>query len=123
MFGAGSVGEEVPLTPEALPMSEDEQMESLEPIMNVVTEDVVDHLKVYNKEIFKLINELGGGTRAYACERRLKLKALVTELYSPPRVTAAAKLMPSSDVIAGIAFDLTTQDGNGQSWDFSLAER
>ena len=123
MFDAGSVGEEVPMTPETTPMSNDEQMSTLEPIMNVVTEDVVSHLKRYNEEILKLVNELGGGPRAYARERNKRLKYLVTEIYSPPRVTDWAKLLPSMEVIPGLAFDLTTCDENGKAWDFADEER
>ena len=85
MFDAGSVGEQVPMTPEAVPMSADEQMGSLQPLTNIVTEDVMDHVQRYNKEILKLVSELGGGTRTYARERYQRLKWMVSELYSPPQ--------------------------------------
>ena len=44
----------------------------------------------------------------YRRERRKAMKAVVSEIYSPPRVTAAAKLLPEIKVFPGFALDLTT---------------
>ena len=55
-------------------------------------------------------------------ERRSSALKLVSEIYSPPRVTAAAKLLPELRCIPGFALDLTTADENGRSWDFDIAE-
>ena len=40
------------------------------------------------------------------------------EIYSPPRVTAATKLLPELRLIPGFALDLTTADVDGALWDF-----
>ena len=46
------------------------------------------------------------------------MKAVVLEIYSPPRVTAATKLLPELRLIPGFALDLTTADVDGALWDF-----
>ena len=47
-----------------------------------------------------------------------RIQKIVSEIYSPPRVTAAATINPDVGVGAGFAMDLTTKDENGQPWDF-----
>ena len=42
----------------------------------------------------------------------------VAEIYSPPRVTEAARRM---GMVPGVALDLTTVDDDGNPWDFSVA--
>ena len=51
-------------------------------------------------------------------ERTKVIKAAVSEIYSPPRVTAATKLLPELKIIPGFALDLTTADTDGALWDF-----
>ena len=46
------------------------------------------------------------------------MRAVVSEIYSPPRVTAAAKLLPELKLILGFALDLTVADTDGRLWDF-----
>ena len=43
---------------------------------------------------------------------------MVSEVYSPQRVTAACKLLPELKVIPGFAFDLASSDTEGHPWDF-----
>ena len=43
---------------------------------------------------------------------------MVSEIYSPPRVTAAAKLLPELKIIPGFALDLTVADSDGRLWNF-----
>ena len=47
------------------------------------------------------------------------MKAIVSEIDSPPRVTQALKMLPSMGLIPGFALDLTTNDENGNPWDFN----
>ena len=62
---------------------------------------------------------LGGNKARYRRERTRALKAIVSEVYSPPRVTAAAKkLLPELGSIPGFALDPTTADVDGRLWDF-----
>jgi hypothetical protein len=101
------------------PTDSDEDIGMLQPIMSLVTEDVREAIRAHNEEICKLIRELGGTQRSYARERAGAIKAMVAEIYSPPRVTNCAKLLPGYKVIAGFALDLTTANCKGEAWDFN----
>ena len=72
------------------------------------------------KHIEELIAALGGNPGKHRKRIAKKLKAVVSEIYSPPRVTAAAKLLPDYNVLPGMALDLTTSDEEGLPWDFSI---
>ena len=48
---------------------------------------------------------------------------MVSEIYSPPRVTAAAKLLPGLRIAPGFALDLTQVDENGEPWDFDREDQ
>lgn len=74
-----------------------------------------------DNEIMSLVKRLGGTSATHRRERIGALNRIVTELYSPPRVGAAAGLLPSLKVILGFAFDLTTTNDKGEPWDFSDA--
>ena len=108
-------GEDYELTsPE--PMDDDEML--LEPLMNVVTEDVREDVAKLDQEIMNLVCQMGGGKKAYRRERLKAVRAIVAEIYSPPRVTRCAKLLPSLGIAPGFALDLTTTNRRGELWDF-----
>jgi hypothetical protein len=65
-----------------------------------------------------VLNSLGADTAKYRRERSRSIRAVVSEIYYPPRVTAATKLLPELSIILGFALDLTTADTDGQLWDF-----
>ena len=44
----------------------------------------------------------------------------MSAVYSPPRVTAATKLLPELRLIPGFALDLITADADGALWDFNM---
>ena len=46
----------------------------------------------------------------------------MAEVYSPPRVTAAAKSLPELKLIPGFAFDLTSNAVDGCAWNFDEKE-
>ena len=50
------------------------------------------------------------------------MRAVVSEVYSPPRVTAATTFLPELLLIPGFALDLTTKDSDGRPWDFDEKE-
>ena len=50
------------------------------------------------------------------------LGRVVSEMYNPPRVTAAAKLLPSPTRIPRFALQLTTMDRFGRPWVFDKPE-
>ena len=64
-----------------------------------MTREAVAQVKEHNDEILNVIRALGGNTGKYQRERRSAIKAVVSEIYSPPRVTAAAKLLPELKII------------------------
>ena len=49
---------------------------------------------------------------------KLELNTVVSEIYSPPRITRAARMLPRLGITPGFALDLTTNDENGQPWGF-----
>ena len=67
-----------------------------------------------NREIMAVLNSLAADTAKYRRERSKSIRAMVSEIYSPPRVTAATKLLPALRIIPGFAPDLTTADTDGQ---------
>ena len=73
--------------------------------------------------MLNIIRELGGGEKRYTRERRRAVRGLVSEIYSPPRVTNAAKLLPEFGCVPGFALDITTVDENGEAWDFNRVEQ
>ena len=78
-----------------------------------MTVDQRERLEAMDREVMQLLDSMGGSKHRYARERRGSLKRLVSEIYSPPRVTAAAKLLPSLGCVPGFAMDLTTLDEHG----------
>ncbi len=49
-----------------------------------------------------------------------EIHAVLSEIYSPRRVTA---LLPHEGILPGFAMDLTTNDENGNPWDFDKPEQ
>ena len=91
--------------------------QDLQELFNVMTRDAVVQIRERNDEILNVVRALGGNTGKYQRERRAAIKAVVSEIYSPPRVTAAAKLLPELKIIPGFALDLTGADSDGRLWD------
>ena len=73
-------------------------------------------------EFMSIIDSLGGNASKYRRERGKAIRAIVSEMYSPPRVSAVAKLCPSFGILPGFVFDLTTHDKDGKRWDFDDEE-
>ena len=80
--------------------------------------DEREQVREANREMIAVIKSLGGDGQKYRRERANALRAVVSEIYSPPRVTAASKLLPELKLIPGFALDLTTADVDGALWDF-----
>ena len=72
-------------------------------------------------DIMSVVRPLGGHGGAYKRDSSSALRAVVSELYSPPRVSAAAKTMPQYQCIPGLAIDPTTNDSEGKPLDFDDA--
>jgi len=94
------------------------QEDDLKELFNVMTRDAVAQVKEHDSEILSVIKVLGGNVGQYKRERKAAMRAVVSEIYSPPRVTAAAKLLPELKLIPGFAHDLTVADSDGRLCDF-----
>ncbi len=71
-----------------------------------------------------LLQQLGSLGRSYKREARKSSKALVSEIYSPPRVTQLLRHCRSRHVLPGFAFDITVNDPHDDKpWDFSIPSK
>ena len=73
---------------------EDKPETELNNLMALLHRDEKVQVESANREILVVIRSLGGDCGKYKRERARALKAVVSEIYSPPRVTAASKLLP-----------------------------
>ena len=95
----------------------DPEVELRELIGNM-TRDAKLEIEEANTDILSVIRALGGNETKYKRERRSAMRAIVSEVYSAPRVTAAIKQVPGLKLIPGFALDLSTVDEHGVPWDF-----
>jgi hypothetical protein len=98
-----------------------EEDEDVQPATDVVSahEELVKDVLETNVHILEILATLGANPKRYRRERSRAVKALVSEVYSAPRVTLAAKLLPGLGVLPGFALDLTTVNKQGHNWDFT----
>ena len=105
-------------SPVAAERQSDEHETEFKDLMAVLQREEREQVEEANREILAVVRSLGGDSGKYKRERAKALKAVVSEVYSPPRVTAASKLLPELKLIPGFALDLTTVDSDGSPWDF-----
>ena len=67
-----------------------------------------------DREILSLLRQLGGNGKNYVRDRNSSVRRLVSEIYSPPRVTAATKLLPELKCVPGFALDLIVNKEDGK---------
>ena len=71
-----------------------------------------------------LLQQLGPSGRSYKREQRAACSRIVSEMYSPPIVTAEIKRMKHKHLLPGFALDLTVVDPeDSEPWDFSLPHK
>ena len=71
-----------------------------------------------------LLMQMGSAGRAYRRDKASAARKIVSEIYSPPRVTALLRQLKSRHFMPGYAFDLTTVDPqDGKPWDFSCPHK
>ena len=90
----------------------------LKELMAVLRRDEKLEIEETNREIMIVLRSLGADTAQYRRERKRSIRAVVSEINSLPRVTAAMKFFPELRIIPGFTLDLTTADTDGQLWDF-----
>ncbi len=75
-------------------------------------------------ECITLIAHIGVETKNYQKEHRKAFRKVISEVYSPPRVTKLLSALPPCELAPGFALDLTCIDPqDGQPWDFDKAEK
>ena len=84
---------------------------------------VDDQMPRYALKTVAAIQALGGDGAAYRRERARAAKRIIAEVYSPPRITDAARRLPHDGPGPGSALDITINDATGKPWDFSLKEQ
>ena len=92
--------------------------QDLKELFSIMTRDAVAQVKEHNREILSVVRALGGDAGKYKRERKTAIRAVVSEIYSPPRVNAAAKLLREPKVIPGFGLDLIVAGSDGRLWDF-----
>ena len=71
-----------------------------------------------------LLMQLGSTGRSYKRETQQAFGKLVSEIYSPPRITAELRRRPRRRLLPGFALDLTVMDpDDGEPWDFCRPEK
>ena len=85
-------------------MIDEKPATDLKELLAVLHREEKDEICEANAEILVIVKSLGGSQGRYRRERRKAIKAVVSEIYSPPRVTAATKLLPELRLIPGFAF-------------------
>jgi len=75
------------------------------------------------ERLIAAIELVGGDGRGYRRERAKAARAIIAEVYSPPRVTAAAGRLPKYGLQPGLALDITVNDETGQPYDFSIKDQ
>ena len=95
------------------------QEEESEEEIGIVHEDLEDEVSTI------LLAQLGQSSKSYRREFRKASKHLVSEIYSPPRITREVKNGRYRNLAPGFALDLTVVDPeDGKPWDFcSKAKR
>ena len=98
-----------------------ETKDDIQPVLSLIEQEELlsSELLACAAETVQIVAALGGQRVGYRRERRQAVRKMVSEIYSAPRVTKALKLMPSMELVPGFALDLSGEDENGNSWDFT----
>jgi len=75
-------------------------------------------------DVVQVLALLGADPRSYRREKKQAVRRLVSEVYSPPRVTEMLKQISNHRLTPGLALDLTCTDpDDGQPWNFDVKEK
>jgi hypothetical protein len=73
---------------------------------------------------FALFSCLAVDDRSFRRERKAAYRRVLSEIYSPPRITKALSYLPNAKLVPGYALDLTVVDpSDGEPWDFFVASK
>ncbi len=83
--------------------------------LSAQADDVIAHL---------MLDQLCASGGSYRRETKRAMKNLISEVYSPPRVTAELKKRKMGRLVPGLALDLTVIDpDDDQPWDFARQDK
>ncbi len=81
-------------------------------------------IKDEGEDVVQILALLGADPRSYRREKKQAVRRLVSEVYSPPRVTELLRHMSNHGLTPGLALDLTCTDPeDGKPWDFDMTEK
>ena len=99
----------------------DGEGESNEP--NDAASDLTMYLGVLQegpvRGLLNVATELGGRRRKNERLVTRDYRAIVSEIYSPPRVAEAARVLSHLEIAPGLSLDITQCDELGEPWDFN----
>ncbi len=116
-------GEEVEYEPEAM---DDDSMETEQ--ADDMETDFIGSIGSLEPSVEDVVSELMlaqlGSSKSHQREQRRGIRRLVTEIFSPPRVTKLMREIKTRHILPGFAFDLTVVDpDDGKPWDLSKKEK
>ena len=104
--------------------SEDEAMGETLTVAEIKRKDDLQEnftRQVQGDEVMMVMALLGADPKSHRREKKQAVRRIVSELYSPPRVTAMLRRMTDHGLMPGLALDLTTNDpDDGSPWNFDL---
>ena len=77
--------------------TDDMDVKSAGMILKALDHEQAGVVRRCGREILWAVRGLGGSRGAYKRERKVATNRIVSEVYSPPRVASAAKLLPDGD--------------------------
>ena len=98
---------------------DDDEDADLRDIVRLFNVEEREQARQRQREIMSIVDSLGGSSRTFRRERARSTRAIISELYSPPRISALARELPKFGIAPGLALDLTTCNSEGEPWDFS----
>ena len=79
----------------------------------------MDMAYIQEDEPLMILAQLMPGGRSYAREKRQAFSRIISEVYSPPRLTKMLSRLPNHELVPGMALDLTVVDAlDGKPLDF-----
>ena len=90
--------------------------------LNVLSMALRERAEERYAEMRSLVASLGQNGRKFRREAARNMRATVSEVYSAPRVSEAARRHPRMGLLPGLALDLTTCNKDGAPWNFNDPE-
>ena len=92
----------------------------------VIVQLLEDAKELLCQAMLQLVEEaefFGAEDENHSSEMFQELNAVVSEIYSLPRATRAARLLTKLGIVPGFAMDITTNDEDGEPWAFDKEEQ